>query len=254
MSFLEMVFIEFKKVKRSKILPLILIPPLLVVISGISSLSQYLSDESEGVWSAMFVQCGLLFSYYLLPFSMVVVCVMISQREIQNNGILKMLALPIQHKKLALSKLVVVLCYLALEVVLFFSIFVISGIMATQMLDINEAFPIGYILKWSVYLFATAIPFTTVIWMITVLFRKPLFSIGLNMLFIIPGVLVANTSAWLIYPYCYGGYLISTELERVSLGAAEETFEFFPFIPCAIAIFLVALIITVQRFGKKEMK
>ena len=52
----------------------------------------------------MFIQSALLFGYYLLPFSMVVVCVMIANRETKNNGILKMLALPISKGKLALTK------------------------------------------------------------------------------------------------------------------------------------------------------
>ena len=39
MSFLELLKIEFMKVKRSKIVPLIFIAPLLVVASGVASLS-----------------------------------------------------------------------------------------------------------------------------------------------------------------------------------------------------------------------
>ena len=83
------------------ILPLLLIPPILVVISGVSSISMYMTPEYTDAWSAMFIQSALLFGYYLLPFSMVIVCVMISNRETKNNGILKMLALPISKGKLA---------------------------------------------------------------------------------------------------------------------------------------------------------
>lgn len=36
MSIIELLKIEFMKVKRSMILPLLLIPPILVVISGVS--------------------------------------------------------------------------------------------------------------------------------------------------------------------------------------------------------------------------
>lgn len=96
MSILELTKIEFKKVKRSKIFPLLFIPPMLVVISGVYSLSMYMTPEYTNAWKAMFIQSALLFGYYLLPFTMVVVCVMISNREIQNIGILKMLALPIE--------------------------------------------------------------------------------------------------------------------------------------------------------------
>ena len=100
MSIIELLKIEFMKVKRSMILPLLLIPPILVVVSGIFSISMYMTPEYTNAWAAMFIQSALLFGYYLLPFSMVVVCVMIANRETKNNGILKMLALPISKGNL----------------------------------------------------------------------------------------------------------------------------------------------------------
>ena len=97
MNFLDLIKIEFMKVRRSKIIPLIFIAPLLVVISGVASLSNYFTPEYTNAWPAMFIQSALVYAYYLLPFSMIVVCVMIAGRETGNNGILKMLALPVSR-------------------------------------------------------------------------------------------------------------------------------------------------------------
>ncbi len=47
MSFLELLKIEFMKVKRSKIVPLIFIAPLLVVASGVASLSRYFTRNIQ---------------------------------------------------------------------------------------------------------------------------------------------------------------------------------------------------------------
>ena len=69
MNFFDLLKIEFKKVKRSKIVPLIFIAPLLVVISGVANLSRYFSPEYTNAWSAMFIQSALVYAYYLLPFS-----------------------------------------------------------------------------------------------------------------------------------------------------------------------------------------
>ena len=88
MNFLDLLSIEFMKVKRSKIVPLIFIAPVLVVASGVAALSQYFTPEYTNAWSAMFIQSALVYAYYLLPFSMIVVCVMIAGRETQNNGCL----------------------------------------------------------------------------------------------------------------------------------------------------------------------
>lgn len=45
MSFLELLKIEFMKVKRSKIVPLIFIAPILVVASGVANLQSYFTPE-----------------------------------------------------------------------------------------------------------------------------------------------------------------------------------------------------------------
>ena len=111
MSFFVLLKIEFTKVKRSKIVPLIFIAPLLVIISGVANLSRYFTTEYTNAWPAMFIQSALVYSYYLLPFSMIVVCVMIAGRETQNNGILKMLALPVDRYTMSLAKFFVLLYY-----------------------------------------------------------------------------------------------------------------------------------------------
>ena len=54
MSFLELLRIEFTKVKRSKMIPLIFAAPLLVVSSGVANLSRYFTPEYTNAWPAMF--------------------------------------------------------------------------------------------------------------------------------------------------------------------------------------------------------
>ena len=49
MSFLDLLKNEFMKVKRSKIVPLIFIAPLLVVVSGVASLSLHRNTPMRGL-------------------------------------------------------------------------------------------------------------------------------------------------------------------------------------------------------------
>lgn len=254
MNFYELLKIEFTKVKRSKIVPLIFIAPLLVVISGIANLSSYFTPEYTNAWRAMFIQSALVYAYYLLPFSLIVVCVMIADREIQNNGILKMLALPVSRNKLSLAKFCILLFSLFLEMVVFLIVFIIAGMIATGMMGITETMPVLYLLKWSVGLFLTMLPCAAVMWAITVLFEKPLLSVGLNMFLVIPGVLFANTPIWVVYPYCYSGYLVSCSLHDYTAADSGDAFSLFPFLPCAVLIFGLALTLAVNQFGKKEMR
>ena len=199
MSFLELLKIEFIKVKRGKMIPLIFIAPLLVVASGVASLQNYFSPEYTNAWAAMFIQSALVYAYYLLPFSMIVVCVMSST-------------------------------------------------------GITEALPIMYLLKWCAGLFFTMLPSVGTMWAITVLFEKPFLSVGLNLFLVIPGVLAANTPLWIVYPYCYSGYLVSCSLHDFTAKGVSAGFNLFPFLPCAILLFALVLTVAVKQFGKKEMR
>lgn len=254
MSFVQLLGIEFTKVKRSKIVPLIFIAPILVVVSGIANLSTYFTAEYKGAWPAMFIQSELLYAYYLLPLSMIVVCVMIAGRETQNNGILKMLALPVSRRELSLAKFCVLMIYLLMEMVVFLVVFIVAGLVATNTMGVTETLPFLYLLKWCGGLFLTMLPCLATIWAITVLFEKTLFSVGLNLLLVIGGIMVANTPAWILYPYCYSGYLVSCSLHQFSSAASEITFEMIPFLPCAVLAFALAITVAVTQFGKKEMR
>ena len=254
MSFLELLKIEFMKVKRSKIIPLIFVAPLLVVASGIANLSSYFTPEYTNAWPAMFIQSALVYAYYLLPLSMIVVCVMIAGQETQNNGILKMLALPVSRYALSLAKFCVLMFYLFMEMIVFLAVFVAAGLIATSTMGITETLPVLYLLKWCAGLFLTMLPSVATMWAVTVLFEKPLLSVGLNLLLVIPGVLVANTPLWIVYPYCYSGYLVSCSLHEFTTNIAGIAFELFPFLPCAVLIFALVLTVAVTQFGKKEMR
>lgn len=254
MSFMELLKIEFMKVKRGKIVPLIFIAPLLVIASGVANLQSYFTPEYTNAWAAMFIQSALVYSYYLLPFSMIVVCVMIAGRETGNNGILKMLALPVSRHKLSAAKFCVLLFYLFMEMVVFLVVFVIAGFFATSSAGITEALPLLYLLKWCGGLFLTMLPAVATMWAITVLFEKPLLSVGFNLFLVIPGVLVANTPLWIAYPYCYSGYLVSCSLHDFTAAGASTGLALFPFLPCAVLIFALVLFVATTRFGKKEMR
>ncbi len=250
MSFLELLKIEFIKVKRGKIIPLIFIAPLLVAASGVANLQKYFSPEYTNAWAAMFIQSALVYAYYLLPFSMIVVCVMIAGRETGNNGIMKMLALPVSRYALSAAKFCVLLFYLFMEMVVFLAVFVITGLIATNSTGIKEVLPIIYLLKWCAGLFFTMLPGAAAMWAITVLFEKPFLSVGLNLLLVIPGVLMANTPLWVVYPYCYSGYLVSCSLHDFTAKDVSAGFNLYPFLPCAILVFVLGLIAAVKRFGK----
>lgn len=254
MNFFRLLKTEFKKNRRSKIIPLIFIAPLLVVTSGVANLQNYLTPEYTNAWAAMFIQSALIYSYYLLPLSMVVVCVMIMGCETKHNGILKMLVLPVSRYTISASKFCVLLFYLLIEIVVFLVVFIVAGLYATHSIGITETLPFTYLLKWCAALYLTMLPSLSVMWTMTILFDKPILSIGANIFLILPSILVANTPLWIVYPYCYPGYLVSCSLHAFTTTGIDTTFNLFPFAPCSIAIFSCAFLIAILFFGQKERK
>lgn len=85
-------------------------------------------------------------------------------------------------------------------------------------------------------------------------FEKSMLSVGLNILLVIPGVLIANTPLWIVYPYCYSGYMVSRSLHAVTSTGLGNGFNLMPFLPCAIAISVFVFLIAITQFGKKEMR
>ncbi|HCT90747.1 MAG TPA: ABC transporter permease, partial [Lachnospiraceae bacterium] len=101
--------------------------------------------------------------------SMIVVCVMVAGRETANNGVRKMLALPVSRHALAAAKFCVPVFYLLMEMVVFLAAFVAAGLIATHDAGITETLPAIYLLKWSVGLFFTMLPCVAAMWAVTVL-------------------------------------------------------------------------------------
>ena len=143
---------------------------------------------------------------------------------------------PVSRYALSAVKFCVLIFYLFMEMVVFLAVFVIGGLIATKTMGVTETLPIFYLLKWCFSLFLTMLPCIGTMWAITVLFEKPLLSVGLNLLLVIPGVLVANTPLWIAYPYCYSGYLVSCSLRDFTAEASDTSFSLFPFLPCAIPV------------------
>lgn len=252
--FFTVLKLEFIKIKQSKIISLIFIAPLLVIISGIMNLSSYFTPEYSNAWEAMFIQSALVYAYYLLPLSLIVICVLLFGIETKAKGISKMLVLPVPRWMLSMAKLCVLIFYLFLEMLFFLFVFVLAGWIMMQGSQIQETLPIFYLLKWCFYLFVSRLPSLACIYFITLFFEKPALSIGLNFLCVIPSVLIANTKFWIFYPYCYSGYLVSRLLHEFNQSTTDAPFSYSAFLVYALLIFLILAIASAWAFGRKERK
>lgn len=252
MSFITAMQIELMKIRRSKILAILAAPCILVIIPGMLSIGGYLKDQPDHAWEMMFVQSTLMYAYYLMPLSAIIICTLMMQSEYGSRAIIKTLTLPVSRKRVGMAKLVTVILLTAAEQIMYFILFLIAGIITNTAQHLDVVTPLGYLLLWSLKLFIMSIPMVMIFWMINVLIVKPLLTVSVSLFFVLPGIFLSNTPVWWIYPFNYSGYLVSCELGRLSGGPA--VFKMFPFLILAILFTALGIFVSVQKFGRKSLE
>lgn len=251
MSFIDLLMVEAKKLKRSKIMILLIIPIMFIMISAICAAKMNLNADIKAHYN-MFIQSILIFVVFLLPLSMVVINVLLVQNEQKNRGIIKMLSLPVSKVKLNSAKLLMTIILSAFQVGMFFILYIPSEYIASSIIGVNLSVPIIYLLKWCIKVFIVSIPMTALFYLISLVFKKPALSLGLGFLFVVPNVIIANTKLWNIYPVDYGLKLIMIEQGNLQKGAVPQSVPLFPWVIIALAIFIICLVASSFYFEKTE--
>ena len=118
MNFLSLLGIEFKKIKRSKILFILLVSTVILWIPSMINSDLNFGMQAEGISpeNNFFIQGFMAMSWFMFPASIIVSTVLLNQTERANRGILKMLALPIRTEKLCFAKFIVLLVLSATQI------------------------------------------------------------------------------------------------------------------------------------------
>lgn len=256
MNFFSLINIEFKKIRRSKILPLLLAAVIILWIPSILNASINFNMQAEGISpeNNFLIQGFLGMSWFLFPASMVVGTVLLNQTERTNNGILKMLALPVNPAALCLAKFTVLLFLAAVQIVMNVGMYFISAAIVTQTQDYPFVLSPLFILKEAGLVFTAAIPMITFFWTLSVCIRTPVFSVGIGFVTIVPSVLMINTKLWFAYPMSYPLFVITAEYGKLATNLGTAQVEWIPWIPAAIIIAVVCLLLSCLCFGRAERR
>lgn len=256
MNFLSIVGVEFKKIKRSKILLILLVAAVILWIPSILNAHMNFDMQAEGISpeNNFFIQGFMGMSWFMFPASMVVGTVLLSQTERANKGILKLLALPISTAKLCMAKFVVLLTLAATQILMMTGMYYISAAVCSGTQDYNFIlFPL-FVAKEISFLFLSAVPMIAFFWMLSVCIQTPIFSVGIGLASIVPSVLVINTKAWFAYPMSYPFFVITSEYGKLATNLDTAQVELIPWIPVAIVITILCLGISCLRFGQAERR
>ena len=256
MNLISLIGVELKKIRRSKILLILLIPVVIMWIPGI--LNADISFDTRGIpitpENNFFIQGFMGMVWFMIPASLVVTTVLLTQTERSHNGMLKMLALPVNTAKLCLAKFAVILLLTFIQMVMTILAYYISGAIASRMLDYDFLLDPSYVCRFALCLYAGSIPMAAVFWMIANLITAPVFSVGIGLASIVPSVLMINTRVWFAYPMSYPFYLLMVEYGRCAQGVYETRIAWIPWLPTAVFITVAALGIACARFGASERR
>ena len=109
MNIFTLTAVEFKKIKRSKILLILIAATVILWLPNIlnADLNFDMSDIGISPENSFFIQGFMGMAWFIYPAVMVVTTVILVQTERTNHGILKMLALPVSTPLLCLAKFIV---------------------------------------------------------------------------------------------------------------------------------------------------
>lgn len=256
MSFLSLVGVEFKKIKRSKILLILFVATAILWIPSILNAHMNFDMRAEGISpeNNFFIQGFMGMSWFMFPASMVVGTVLLSQTERANKGILKMLSLPIGTAKLCMAKFIVLLALAATQILMMTGMYYISAAVCSGTQDYNFMLSPLFVGKEISFLFLSSVPMIAFFWMLSVCIQTPIFSIGIGLASIVPSVLMINTKAWFVYPMSYPFFVITAEYGKLATNLDTAQVELMPWIPVATLITILCLGISCARFGQAERR
>lgn len=256
MSFLSLIGVELKKIHRSKILLILLIPVIIMWIPSI--INADMNFDTRGIPIApennFFIQGFMGMVWFMIPASLVVGTVLLTQTERSNKGILKMLSLPVNTTKLCLAKFTVLILLSFVQMIMTIAAYYISAAIASHILVYPFVLEPLYVCRVVLSLYAGAIPMAAVFWMIANLIQTPVLSVGIGLASIVPSVLMINTKIWFAYPMSYPFYLLMVEYGRCAEGVYETQIAWLPWLPTALLITVIALGIACVRFGAAERR
>ena len=100
----------------------------------------------------------------------------------------------------------------------------------------------------------SSIPMLTFFWLLSVCIQTPIFSVGIGFASIVPSVLMINTKIWFAYPMAYPFFVVTAEYGKIASNLNTAQVELVPWLPVAVCITVICLLIACSNFGKAERR
>ena len=256
MNLISYLSMELKKIRRSHILWILLIPIVILWIPSVVNSGMNFEMQAEGISpeNNFFIQGFLGLAWFMYPATLVIGTVLLNQTERRDGGIRKMLALPVSLPTLCLAKFLVLLLLAAIQLGFMDLLYFPSAVIAGTMNDYDLMISPLLVLRETGLIYLSAIPMTAFFWMVAVWIRTAVFSMGIGLASIVPSVLVMNSKVWFCYPMCYPFYMVTVLQGEMAANFDTFQIDLIPWIPAAILITLICLALACLGFGRAERK
>ena len=252
MSFLSLIGVEWGKIRRSKLFLILVTATIILWIPSILNAHMNFGMQAEGISpeNNFFIQGFMAMVWFIFPASMVVITVLLNQTERSDHGILKMLALPVDTARLCMAKFIVLVSFSGLQFLMSVGMYYISIAIASHAQSYDFFLSPLFVFKEALMMWLSSIPMLSFFWLLAVCIRTPIFSIGIGLASIVPSVLMINTQGWFAYPMAYPFFMISSEYGKLAENVSTASVELIPWLPVAVLITAICLLISCIRFGQ----
>ena len=182
MRFILLTGVEWKKLRRSRILFIMGMAAVMLWVPSILNAHLNFEMQAEGISPEhnFLIQGFMGMAWFMFPAGMVVSTVLLAQTERSNHGILRMLALPVSTAKLCMAKFVILLILAAVQMAMMTGMYFLSAAVASQIQDYEFLLSPLFVFKLVGGLYVSAFPMLAFFWMLSVCVRTPIFSVGLG--------------------------------------------------------------------------
>ena len=203
-----------------------------------------------------FIQGFMGMAWFMIPASLVICTVLLNQTERADRWDPENAVPAGQHDRdCALRSLRVLLLLAAVQMLLSLGrVLYLRGSRQRSRRAIPSSWSRLYVCEIVCGLYAAAIPMAAVYWAISTAIPSPIFSVGIGLASIVPSVLLINTKIWFAYPMSYPFYLLMVAYGRAAEGVYETQIAWLPWLPAAVGITILALVISCVRFGASERR
>ncbi|NLU09208.1 MAG: ABC transporter permease subunit [Clostridiales bacterium] len=237
--------VELLKLKHSKILNIVMFVPLFFVILGLTNFLRYrelFTSKGQNVWNQVYIQSSLFYGLFIIALFITIVVAILVRIENSEDNFKWMLTLPVERGQLYRAKLLVACGIVFLNLVLFMLLTILAGLIVAPQ---NQSMPEEFIYAPLLCIIAS-LPVIAVQYYLSIKFENIAVPLGIGLVFSLPAVLIDNTEYWMFFPWDYPG--------RVLVGAANESFNFPPYMyAVSVILFIVFTLVGEKEFKKRDI-